>query len=62
MHELELSAEFSDYVALFRPEGPPLLGPTAEIHVRDRLERAYDVPYDFLKRREALYRQALRGS
>jgi hypothetical protein len=38
-----------------------LIGPTAEVHTRDRLERAYDVPYDFLKRREALYRQALRG-
>ncbi len=61
VHELELSQEFSDYVGLFRPDQPPLIGPTAEIHTRDRLERAYDVPYDFLKRREALYRQALRG-
>ena len=62
VHELELSAEFSDYVALFRPDGPPLIGPTREIHTRERLERAYDVPWDFLKRREALYRQALRGA
>jgi len=35
VHELELSAEFSDYVALFRPDQPPLIGPTAEIHTRD---------------------------
>ena len=62
VHELELSAEFSDYVALFRPDAPPLIGPTAEVHTRDLLERAYDVPFDFLKRREALYRQALRGA
>ena len=49
-------------MALFRPDRPPLIGPTREIHTREQLERAYDVPWDFLKRREALYRQALRGA
>ena len=61
MHELELSAQFSDYVALFRADRPPLIGRTEELHNRDQLERAYDIPFDFLKRREALYREALRG-
>ena len=61
VHELELSAQFSDYVALFRPDRPPLIDRTGVLHNREQLERAYDVPFDFLKRREALYREALRG-
>ena len=61
VHELELSAQFSDYVALFRQDQPPLIGRTEELHNREQLERAYDVPFDFLKRREALYRAALRA-
>ena len=61
MHELELSAQFSDYVALFRQDQPPLIGRTKQLHNREQLERAYDVPFDFLKRREALYRSALRA-
>ena len=61
VHELELSAQFSDYVALFRQDQPPLIGRTKQLHNREQLERAYDVPFDFLKRREALYRSALRA-
>jgi hypothetical protein len=37
-----------------------LLGTTREIYQRDLLEKAYEVPFDFLKRREALYRESLR--
>ena len=61
VHELELSAEFSDHVILFRQDHAPFIGSTAEVHTREQVEQAYEVPYDFLKRREALYRQALRG-
>ena len=62
VHELELSAQYSDYVALFRQDRPPLIGPTNELHNREQIEQAYEIPFDFLKRREALYREALRGA
>ena len=38
-----------------------LIGPTAEVHTREQLERAYEAPYDTLKQREELYRQTLPG-
>ena len=60
-HELDLSEQYSDQVVLFRPDQDPLIGPTAEVHTRDQLERAYEVPYDMLKQREELYRQTLPG-
>lgn len=60
-HELDLSERYSDHVVLFRPGRAPLIGPTAEVHTRDRLERAYEAPYDLLKRREELYRRTLPG-
>ena len=60
-HELDLSEAYSDQVVLFRPEEPPLIGPTAEMLTRKQLERAYEAPYDTLKQREDLYRQALPG-
>ena len=46
---------------LFCPDEGPLIGPTAEVHTREQLERAYDAPYDTLKQREELYRQTLPG-
>jgi ABC-type cobalamin/Fe3+-siderophores transport system ATPase subunit len=60
-HELDLSEQYSDQVVLFRPDEDPLIGPTAEVHTREQLERAYEAPYDTLKRREELYRQTLPG-
>ncbi len=60
-HELDLSEQYSDQVVLFRPDEGPLIGPTVEVHTREQLERAYDAPYDTLKRREELYRQTLPG-
>ena len=60
-HELDLSEQYSDQVVLFRPDQDPLIGPTAEVHTRDQLERAYEAPYDMLKQREELYRQTLPG-
>jgi len=59
LHELELSRRYSDHLLLFRRGEPPLLGPTAELFTRETIERAYEVPYDMLKRREALYRKLL---
>ena len=60
-HEFDLSERYSDHVVLFRPGQEPLIGPTADVHTRDRLERAYEAPYDLLRRREELYRQTLPG-
>ena len=46
---------------LFDKGGMPTVGSADEMHQRETIESAYEVPYDFLKRREALYREALRG-
>ena len=59
LHELDLSRRFSDYLLLFRRDAPPRLGPTAELFTRENIEQAYEVPFDLLKKREALYRKVL---
>jgi ABC-type cobalamin/Fe3+-siderophores transport system ATPase subunit len=59
LHELDLSREYSDWLLLFSRSEPPRLGPTAELFSRDTIERAYEVPFDMLKRREELYRRVL---
>jgi len=62
LHELDLSRRYSDHLLLFHRGEPPLLGPTAELFTRETIERAYEVPFDLLKRREALYRKMLTGA
>lgn len=62
LHELDLSRRFSDHLLLFRRGAPPRLGPTAELFARETIEQAYEVPFDMLKRREALYRTMLTGA
>jgi iron complex transport system ATP-binding protein len=59
LHELDLSRKYSDHLVLFSREAPPRLGPTAEMFTREAIERAYEVPFDLLKKREALYRTVL---
>jgi iron complex transport system ATP-binding protein len=59
LHELDLSRRFSDHLLLFRRDAPPRLGPTAELFTRENIEQAYEVPFDLLKKREALYRKVL---
>jgi iron complex transport system ATP-binding protein len=59
VHELDISREYSDHILLFSKEGPPRIGPTAEIFTRETIEKAYEVPFDMLKRREELYRKYL---
>ncbi|MBA7704525.1 Vitamin B12 import ATP-binding protein BtuD [subsurface metagenome] len=61
VHELDISERYSDYIILFPKEGPPRLGPAKEILSRENIEDAFEVPYSYLKRREALFRQMLRG-
>lgn len=62
LHELDLSRRYSDHLLLFRRDAAPRLGPTAELFTRETIERAYEVPFDLLKRREALYRKMLTGA
>lgn len=62
LHELDLSRRYSDHLLLFRRGEPPLLGPTAELFTRETIEQAYEVPFDLLKQREALYRKMLTDS
>jgi len=59
LHELDLSRKYSDHVLLFRRDRAPRLGVTAEMLSRDSIEQAYEVPFDLLKKREALYRKVL---
>jgi ABC-type cobalamin/Fe3+-siderophores transport system ATPase subunit len=59
VHELDISQKYSDYILLFSREAQPRLGKTAEIFTRETIERAYEVPFDMLKKREELYRKYL---
>ncbi len=59
VHELDLSRDYSDFIVLFSKDGPPRIGPTAQIFTREAIEKAYEVPFDMLKKREELYRKYL---
>ncbi len=59
VHELDISQRYSDYVLLFGTDSEPRIGLTEEIFTRRQIEETYEVPYDMLKRREALYRKRL---
>jgi ABC-type cobalamin/Fe3+-siderophores transport system ATPase subunit len=59
VHELELSRQYSDHLLLFRREGAPEIGPTAELFTRENIEDAYQVPFTMLKARERLFRRFL---
>ena len=59
VHELPISRKYSDYLLLFYKSGPPRLGPTGELFTREEIEKAYQVPYVLLKRKETLFRDGL---
>jgi ABC-type cobalamin/Fe3+-siderophores transport system ATPase subunit len=59
VHELDISQKYSDYILLFSREATPRLGWTQEIFTREAIEKAYEVPFDMLKKREELYRKYL---
>ncbi len=59
VHELDISEKYSDFIVLFSREGQPRVGPTRELFTRDTIEKAYEVPFAMLKRREELYRRYL---
>jgi len=59
VHELDLSRDYSHFIVLFSKDAPPRIGPTSEIFTREAIEKAYEVPFDMLKKREELYRKYL---
>ncbi len=59
VHELDISRKYSDFILLFSREAAPRLGKTSEIFTRETIEKAYEVPFDMLKKREELYRKYL---
>jgi iron complex transport system ATP-binding protein len=60
VHELEISERYSEHLLLFHKDGRIQVGPTKELFTRKNIEEAYEVPYIMLKRKEAIYREALR--
>jgi len=60
VHELDISEKYSDYLLLFHKNGRIQLGKTDVLYKRKNIEEAYEVPYIMLKRKEAIYREALR--
>ena len=60
VHELDISEKYSDYLLLFHKNGRIELGSTRDLYTRKNIEEAYEVPYIMLKRKEAIYREALR--
>ncbi len=59
VHELDISEKYSDFIVLFSKDAPPRVGPTPQIFTRETIEKAYEVPFALLKRREELYRRYL---
>jgi ABC-type cobalamin/Fe3+-siderophores transport system ATPase subunit len=59
VHELDISRDYSDAIVLFSKDAPPRIGPTSEVFTREVIEKAYEVPFDMLKKREELYRKYL---
>lgn len=59
VHELDISEKYSDTLLLFSREGTLAIGPTREIFTRETIEKAYEVPFTLLKKREELYRRYL---
>lgn len=58
-HNIDLSAKYSDQTLLFYKEGTLTLGPTPEVFTKEKLEEAFQAPYDTLYQRQSLYRDVL---
>jgi ABC-type cobalamin/Fe3+-siderophores transport system ATPase subunit len=61
VHELDISEKYSDYLLLFHKNGKLELGQTKQLFTKGNIEEAYEVPYIMLKRKEAIYREALQN-
>lgn len=60
VHELDISEKYSDSLLLFHKNGRVQLGTTQKLFNKKAIEEAYEVPFIMLKRKEAIYREALR--
>jgi iron complex transport system ATP-binding protein len=60
-HELELTEKYSDYIILFHKNGTIEPGPKDTVFTVKNIEAAYEVPYNTLKHKEALFREFLKG-
>jgi ABC-type cobalamin/Fe3+-siderophores transport system ATPase subunit len=61
VHELDISEKYSDYLLLCHKNGRLELGQTKQIFTKENMEEAYEVPFIMLKRKEAIYREALQN-
>jgi len=61
VHELDISEKYSDYLLLFHKNGRLELDQTRQLFTKENIEEAYEVPYVMLKRKEAIYREALQN-
>ena len=59
VHNLELSRKYADHSVLIGKDRTILIGPVDEVLTREKVEAAYQVPYDTLYRRDSLYREML---
>jgi ABC-type cobalamin/Fe3+-siderophores transport system ATPase subunit len=59
LHELDLTKRYTDRILLFYQQGNLELGSVEETTSREKLETAYEVPYDYLRRRQHFYREGL---
>jgi ABC-type cobalamin/Fe3+-siderophores transport system ATPase subunit len=59
IHEMELSAKYSDNTLLFFKDERMMLGKTGEVLVKENIEEAYQLPMDLLYSKENLYRESM---
>jgi iron complex transport system ATP-binding protein len=59
LHELDLTKKYSDYIVLFYKNRPPVVGSTEELFKPEIIEKAYEVPFNMLKAKELIFRDAL---
>jgi ABC-type cobalamin/Fe3+-siderophores transport system ATPase subunit len=60
-HNLDLTKAYSDSMILFDKKGSIEMGPTDELFSKERIEKAYQVPWDMLHRKEYMFREMLAG-
>ncbi len=58
-HNIHLCRDYADNTLLMRKDGNFVLGAAADVCQKDVLEAAYQVPMDFLHKKERLYRDML---
>lgn len=61
-HNLDLTRDYSHSIMLFHKQGSIELGPTDELFSKEHIEKAYQVPWDMLHRKEYMFREMLAGN